>query len=239
MSKNTLKAIMFDLDGTLLPMNEEEFTKGYFELLCKQFVPLGYEKDTFIKTIWTGTKLMLQNNGAHTNEFVFWDYFAQVYGKEKVEESKLEFEKFYMTEFENTKKYCKENKFAKEIIQYAKSKGIKTILSSNPLFPKVAMNTRLSFIQLNCDDFDYISSYEISHYSKPNPNYFQEILDNNSLHANEIILFGNSESEDIDPAKICNIQGFLVGDCISLKNEIAECKILNYDQIFDVIDNNL
>lgn len=31
-----LKAVIFDLDGTLLPMNEDEFTKGYFSLLCKK-----------------------------------------------------------------------------------------------------------------------------------------------------------------------------------------------------------
>lgn len=28
-----LKAVLFDLDGTLLPMDEEKFTNGYFELL--------------------------------------------------------------------------------------------------------------------------------------------------------------------------------------------------------------
>lgn len=32
-----LKAIIFDLDVNLLPMNEDEFTKGYFTLLCKNF----------------------------------------------------------------------------------------------------------------------------------------------------------------------------------------------------------
>lgn len=31
--KNRIKAILFDLDGTLLSMNEDEFTKGYFGLL--------------------------------------------------------------------------------------------------------------------------------------------------------------------------------------------------------------
>lgn len=37
-----IKAILFDLDGTVLPMNEEEFTKGYFGLLCKKLVSYGY-----------------------------------------------------------------------------------------------------------------------------------------------------------------------------------------------------
>ena len=28
-----VKAVLFDLDGTLLPMDQDEFTKGYFKLL--------------------------------------------------------------------------------------------------------------------------------------------------------------------------------------------------------------
>lgn len=63
-----LKAVLFDLDGTLLPMDEQEFTKGYFGLLCRHLAPLGYDKDLLIKTVWDGTKLMLKNDGSKTNE---------------------------------------------------------------------------------------------------------------------------------------------------------------------------
>ena len=70
-----LKAIFFDLDGTLLPLDEDEFIKAYFGLLCKKFVPLGYDKDELIAGIWQGTKLMMTNDGKKTNEQVFWDYF--------------------------------------------------------------------------------------------------------------------------------------------------------------------
>lgn len=31
-----IKAIFFDLDGTLLPMDEKEFTNLYFELLANK-----------------------------------------------------------------------------------------------------------------------------------------------------------------------------------------------------------
>ena len=44
-----LKAILFDLDGTLLPMNEEEFTKGYFKLLCKKWQIMATIQMTLLK----------------------------------------------------------------------------------------------------------------------------------------------------------------------------------------------
>ena len=35
------KAVLFDLDGTLLPMDQDAFTKGYFKLLAKKLSPHG------------------------------------------------------------------------------------------------------------------------------------------------------------------------------------------------------
>ena len=78
-----IKAVFFDLDGTLLPLNEEAFTKVYFGLLLKKIEGLGYEKDKFIKTLWGGTSLMYKNDGTKTNEEAFWGHFKEVYGEDK------------------------------------------------------------------------------------------------------------------------------------------------------------
>ena len=53
-----IKAVFFDLDGTLLPLDEESFTKIYFSLLCKRMYPLGYNPEKLIDVIWKGTKAM-------------------------------------------------------------------------------------------------------------------------------------------------------------------------------------
>ena len=49
-----IKAVMFDLDGTLLPTNDDEFTKVYFGPLYKKASNYGYEKESFIKAILKG-----------------------------------------------------------------------------------------------------------------------------------------------------------------------------------------
>ncbi len=38
------QAIFFDLDGTLLPMDNDRFTQGYFHLLAQTAAPYGYEE---------------------------------------------------------------------------------------------------------------------------------------------------------------------------------------------------
>jgi FMN phosphatase YigB (HAD superfamily) len=38
----SLKAVLFDLDGTLLPMDMDKFIKTYFGGLAKRMAPFGY-----------------------------------------------------------------------------------------------------------------------------------------------------------------------------------------------------
>ena len=75
-----IKAILFDLDGTLLPMQQESFVKAYFSLLAKKVSSYGYVGDTLIKAIWKGIENMVSNNGIYTNEEVFWNTFKEIYG---------------------------------------------------------------------------------------------------------------------------------------------------------------
>ena len=79
-----LKAVFFDLDGTLLPLNEEKFLELYFKLICKRMAPLGYVSEELVKVIWAGTKNMYLNDGSKTNEEVFWQEFERHYGKDKL-----------------------------------------------------------------------------------------------------------------------------------------------------------
>ena len=208
-----IKAIFFDLDGTLLPMDEKEFTNLYFSLLCKKVVPLGYDPNSLINTIWTGTKLMYKNDGSKTNEKVFWEHFEKTNGKEKLKDKKV-FDNFYKNEFYNTKIVCKENPLAKDIVNFCKEKVGKVILSTNPIFPKDGTIARMSFIGLKENDFDYVTAYENSSFCKPNPMYFKDLLNKFNLKPDEVILFGNSIQEDGECASSLGIKVYMVGNNI-------------------------
>ena len=80
------------------------------------------------------------------------------------------------------------------------------------------MRVRLEFLGLRMEDFDYICSYEHSRFSKPNPNFLNEVLENTNLAPDEVVLFGNSQTEDIEPASTLGIKGFLV------HNEAVTCE---------------
>lgn len=230
-----LKAIFFDLDGTLLPMDEEKFTKLYFHLMSETMKERGYEPQKLTDTIWQGTKYMYKNNGKQTNENVFWKYFEEVYGKERLQDKKY-FDAFYDNQFKQVKKACGENPYAKEIITYAKEQIGMVVLTTNPIFPRNGIQTRLAFLNLFEEDFDYITTYENSAYCKPNPEYFKTLLDMFSLKGDEVILFGNNDIEDYLCAKQAGMDCYLVGENLILhENETERAPKIKMHEIKGII----
>ena len=108
-----IKVILFDLDGTLLPMDQDTFVKTYFGLLAKKMASYGYEPDKLIEAVWTGTSAMVKNDGSKSNEEAFWERFAQIYG-DKVKEDIPLFDEFYRKEFAGAKEVCGYNPQASE-----------------------------------------------------------------------------------------------------------------------------
>ena len=82
-----LKAVLFDLDGTLLPMDQDLFVKSYFKGLAAKLASHGYESQKLLKVIWDGTGAMIKNDGSCRNEEIFWKIFLGAYG-EKAEKRK-------------------------------------------------------------------------------------------------------------------------------------------------------
>lgn len=231
-----LKAVFFDLDGTLLPMNEDEFTKLYFKLISEFVEQYGYEQQKLINTIWEGTKKMYKNDGSKTNEKVFWEYFASIYGNEKVKDKKY-FDSFYENQFKEVKKTCGINQMAKEIIRYVNENIGICILTTNPIFPLNGVKTRLSFLGLSENDFKYITTYENSYYCKPNPKYFESVLERFSLKRDEVIVFGNNDIEDYLCATKAGIKCYLVGDNLMLHDDLKiDAPRIEFNEIIEIIN---
>lgn len=208
-----IKAIFFDLDGTLLPMDENKYTMYYFKLLCDKMSQYGLEGEKLQAAIWGGVKAMYKNDGSKSNEEVFFDYFKTIFGEESLS-LKPVFDEFYRNEFKQTINCVGKNPWAREIISCAKANFSYVILSTNPIFPRVATIERMAFVDLNEDDFDFITTYENSCYTKPNPKYFLNILDKYNLKPNEVVLFGNNTLEDYMCATKIGIKTILVGENI-------------------------
>lgn len=213
--KNRIKAVLFDMDGTLVRIGEKEFTENYLTRLCRLICPLGYDKDTFIRAIWAGVGAMIKNDGTRINSECFWDTFSALLG-EGIRAHVPLFEQFYSVgDFRLTREVTKPNPAARQIVDTLHAHGIRTVLATNPLFPACAQHTRLSWVDLLPQDFELITDYDNCRYAKPSIDYYRSILETTGLAPDECIMVGNSVSEDILPAAELGITTFLITEYAS------------------------
>ena len=212
-----IKAVLFDLDGTLLPMDQDVFVKDYFGRIAAKLAPRGYDPKVLVETIWRGTMAMANNDGSKTNEEAFWTYAVSVYG-DKILQDKRFFDAFYEMEFDKIKRVCGYDPSAAKIVYDLKQKGIRVALATNPIFPARATQWRIQWAGLKPEDFEIYTTYENSRFCKPNLAYYREILACMNVPAEECLMVGNDVQEDMVAAQL-GMHVFLLTDCMINKTQ--------------------
>ena len=207
-----IKAVLFDLDGTLLPMDQDVFVKTYFGLLARHLAPHGYETEKLISAIWHGIKNMVQNDGRYLNDTAFWNAFEERFDWDVRADEPL-FLDFYLNYFGGAKVSCGFQPEASALITALKEAGKRLILATNPIFPAVATEQRIQWAGLQKEDFEWITTYENTGFCKPNPAYYQDILKRQGLCAQECLMIGNDVEEDMI-AETLGMEVFLLTDCM-------------------------
>lgn len=230
-----INTVLFDLDGTLLPMDQDAFLKVYFSELGKRMGKKGYDPYDLMKWVYEGTKLMVANEGKKTNEEVFWEYFMKnVAGEELI--VKKEFMEFYEEDFDKIRVSAKCNEFSKKCVDELKQKGYNIVLATNPLFPSIATYKRIVWAGLNVEDFSFITTYENSSYAKPNIKYFESLLKKIDKKPYECIMIGNDASDDMVVEEL-NVQTYLVkNSMINEKNiDISKYRQGTLEELYEYI----
>ena len=208
-----LKAVLFDLDGTLLPMDQGVFMKDYFGRLIRRLAPLGYTPEMFLSAMKAGITAMTVNDGSRSNEEAYWNAYTAVSGKNLREESPI-LDDFYANEFDEVAAVCGFNPEAAALIHSLRERGIRVILATNPLFPRIATQKRIRWAGLHPEDFEFYTTFEDMSYCKPNPDYYREVLRRAGLDAADCLMVGNDVAEDMMAWAKVGLRGFLLTDCL-------------------------
>ena len=213
-----IDTVFFDLDGTLLPMDQEEFVNTYMGLLAKKLAPYGYEPKHLIAAVWAGTGAMVENDGSKTNEEAFWTDFCQIFGEGARKDLPL-FEEFYTVDFAQARRVCGFAPQAAEVVALLKEKGVTVALATNPLFPEIATRQRIRWAGLEPEDFEIVTTYENSSFCKPNPDYYRDLLKKLGKRPESCLMVGNDVQEDMLPAREAGMEVFLLTPCLISRGE--------------------
>ena len=234
-----ISTVLFDLDGTLLRMDQEKFLKLYFGALINKFISMGYEKDKFLKSILHSVDATIENETGRLNGEIFWQTFSEQMGEDMSRLSDS-FEEFYKTDFECAKAGCGYNEDADRLIKYLKSRGIRVVLATNPVFPAVATERRMQWAGIDKRDFEFYTTFENSRYCKPNVKYYAEILEKLGVSPEECLMVGNDVKEDM-VAETLGLDVFLLtDDLINRENkDISGYRQGNFAQLFSYFEEIL
>lgn len=202
--------VLFDLDGTLLPVDFDNFLSNYFKAISAEFMDLA-SPEKFVEIILTSTRHMLDNDGSKLNKEVFEESFFSLVKVKNRDKIIKRFNTFYRDKFPLLGKDLKIDMLPVQLIELLKNRGYKLVIATNPVFPLEAVKERIRWLGINPSDFSLITSYETMHYCKPDLGFYREILGKLGLPAESCIMVGNNMQEDMVAEKL-GIKTFLVED---------------------------
>jgi len=190
-----MKAILFDLDGTLLPMNTEHFMNLYANAVTEKFYDYD-EAESIFPQIMKSVSHVVKNRQDDTNYNKFFKHFDECMPK-SLEAYIPRFNEFYEEGFHKVKPATSTSEDVIEAVQILKNKGYKLIIATNPIFPMRANEQRIEWAGLDINDFSHVTSFEDNRYCKPYIEFYKEVLDKNDLSPEDVLMVGNDVQEDL------------------------------------------
>lgn len=207
-----IRAILFDLDGTLLDIDLEGFLRAYFGLLGPAIERFsGLSSDVAITAVMSGTEAMCGLHPGRTNREVFNEAFEGACGLDLTEDEAVKaLAAFYEDEFPTLRALHGPRAGCEGVVRAAAAAGVRIAVATNPIFPREAVLERMRWAGLEADEFDLVTSYENSEACKPLPLYYRQIALSLDVPPSECLMVGDDPILDLAAADV-GMRTFYVG----------------------------
>lgn len=235
-NETAYRAVFFDLDGTLLPMDLHEFLHGYMSLLTEFAGKKGMEVASFQQGLNAGIAAMAKDDSSRCNAEVFWDTFFGFVSEEPEQWTPI-FEEFYENDFGTVGKNVVANPVVAKSLALLKEKGYPLVLTTMPMFPPRAVAWRCEWAGVDAAIFERITTFENSTSVKPKLTYFKENLQAAGLKPEEVLMVGNNTLEDLACMEL-GMDAFLITDHLINPNEfdIEQVRHGSFDEFYAWIE---
>ena len=208
-----MRGILFDLDGTLLDIDLDDFLQRYFGALSEtvaKIVPDENAVPKAMEALMEATSMMMQPHPGETNQQVFHRDWKESTGIDLDEHWDL-FEKFYDERFPLLGDGMGPHPGAHESLKTARECGLKIAIATNPIFPLKAVKGRMAWAGIDPTQVDVITSYENMYASKPHLEYFRQTAKMIDVDPSDCLMVGDDPGLDL-PASDTGMRTYYVGD---------------------------
>lgn len=211
------KAVLFDLDGTLLPYAYARFEQRLFAAMHAYFARVTPGVDVLAPTL-SALAHMMAHDGSCTNEEAFWSAFAPNAPKSRQEWTAL-FLGFYRVELPRLGEGIGGDPAAREVVEACRDAGCAVVLATNPVYPRVAIAERLRWAGLEAGCFDHVTTLEEARTCKPSPRYYAEVAARIGVAPADCVMVDNEIDMDIRPAAAAGMRTVLIDNGFQVRGE--------------------
>jgi FMN phosphatase YigB (HAD superfamily) len=204
-----LKAILFDLDNTLIYFDELKFYKRYLSQVSQEFADM-MPLELFEKKLLSATQELMDNHGEMPNAEYFMSIFCKGFEEQRNEIWKR-FVRFYEKEYDRFQTLVSVPKGIREVFLQLQKKKLKLVIASNPMWPLDVQMKRLSWAGIGDLHFDLVTHIENMSYCKPRIEYYEEICVKMDERPEACLMVGNDPINDMIVATI-GMKTFLIID---------------------------
>lgn len=203
-----LKAVLLDLDGTLLGLDSKHFVPRYIQAMIpwiRHLIPAQEFPGHLLDATWD---MMNDQDGSRTNEEAFMESFFRRVGCSP-EQALPIFHQFYREGFPLLQKHTAIIPGARRLVEAALAHGLDVVIATNPVYPAIAIQERIRWAGLDSLPFRLVTSYEHMHYCKPHRRYFEEVLRLIGCEPSQALMVGNDGVLDMS-AKRAGLKTFFM-----------------------------
>lgn len=193
-----IRAVLFDLDNTLLTNPTETFVPAYLWALSTYLTPL-VPPEQLVAELLRCVRVMLANTDpTRTLKEVFWAALLPALPVSEAELMPL-VDRFYAEAYGRLRVYTQPRPDAPRAVRAAFRAGCDVVIATNPLYPATAILQRLAWAGVPAEEYPYalVTSYEIMHAGKPRPEYFREIVERLGRRPEECLMVGDDLAQDM------------------------------------------
>ncbi len=209
-----LRAVLFDLDGTLLDIDLDGFLRQYFAALgpvLAEITGSGVSERQGLSAVMESTSAMCSDRTKRTNREVFEARFLHLTGTDlSADAAAQRIGAFYADEFPSLKGGHAPRPGAAAAVKAARDSGLVVALATNPIFPLQAIRERMRWAELDESWFDVVTSYENMNACKPDARYFADVARLLDVSPEECLMVGDDAALDL-PAGRVGMRTFYVG----------------------------
>lgn len=208
-----LKAVLFDLDGTLLDIDLDGFLREYFTALGPVLATLadGLGVAAALDAVMRCTDQMCTPHAGTTNRDIFNEHFERMTGVDLTAEGPSRvIDAFYTDRFPALQRDHRPRAHGIDAVTAARTGGLKVAVATNPIFPLPAIHERMRWAELDRSWFDVVTSYETMEACKPDLGYFRQVAEMLEVEPSECLMVGDDPVLDLAAADI-GMKTFYVG----------------------------